>query len=404
MSQYPVEDGNGVLEAVNYLLSGPSGLGQNFAGFSAYQPAYLTGTFRQPYTVATTATNNPPSWYVAPVSVATVTPLNVINGKTQYLEWAFTTPQAAPPFRVGTSPSALGFTPDFFDGSVGTVITCTTTSMITGYRESYVVPAVTTPGTVSFDNSDTQTSTDANARVTVTGPTEQVFISSQLALKTGYTCTTTSTFHTVVQVNRYEGFVDRNNQGAIDYLFDLDATVSEQITVYNVEPGAGAVTLGQNIFTTVLDQPSFGYYWYICEILFNTKPTYRYDGLNNLVTGSLYNNSDGDAVVTVSGTSTNVTATFTATVVNVSSAGVGGQLSVEIDGTSNYVDTTVIVTNGGSGYAVGDTLKILGTDLGGTSPANDMAISLTQIDLPGDAVPLTQTVGLRSLTAQVIKQ
>lgn len=266
MSQYPVEDGNGVLEAVNYLLSGPSGLGQNFAGFSAYQPAYLTGSFRQPYTVNTTATTTPPSWYVAPVSVSTVTPINVIDGKTKYLEWAFTTPQAAPPFRVGTSPSASGFTPSFFDGSVGTVITCTTTSMITGYQQTYVVPAVTTPGTVEFNNSDTQTSTDANARVTVTGPTEQVFISSQLALTSGYTCTTTSTFEVAVQINRYEGFVDRTQQGAVDYLFDLDATVSEQVTSYTVEPGSGSVFTGQNIFTTVLDQPNFGYYWYIAEV------------------------------------------------------------------------------------------------------------------------------------------
>ena len=266
MSQYPVEDGNGVLEAVNYLLSGPSGLGQNFAGFSAYQPAYLTGTFRSPYTIATTATTNPPSWYVPPVSVATVTPINVIGGKTQYLEWAFTTPQAEPPFSVGSSPFASGFDPSFFDGTVGTVITCTTTSMITGYRQTYEVPAVITPGTVEFDNSDTQTSTDANARVTVTGPTEQVFISSQLALTSGYTCTTTSTFQVAVQINRYEGFVDRSQQGAVDYLFDLDATVSEQVTTYTVEPGSGSVFTGQNIFTTVLDQPSFGYYWYIAEV------------------------------------------------------------------------------------------------------------------------------------------
>ena len=51
-----------------------------------------------------------------------------------------------------------------------------------------------------------------------------------------------------------------------------------------------------------------------------------------------------------------------------------------------------------------DTLKILGTDLGGASPANDMAITLTQIDYPGDVVPKIQTAGLRSLTAQVINQ
>ena len=270
MSQYPVEKGNGVLEAVNYLLSGPAGLGQNFAGFSAYEPAYLTGTFRAPYAVATTATTNPPSWYVPPINISTVTPLNVIDGKTQYLEWTFATAQPLPPFRVGSNPIASGFNPaSFYDGDTGRVITCTTTSMITGYRQTYEVPAVVTPGTVEYDNSDARTSTDANARVTVTGPTEQVFISSQLALTSGYTCTTTSTFQVAVEINRYEGFVDRNNQGAVDYLFDLDATVSEQVTTYTVEPGSGSVFTGQNIFTTVLDQPSFGYYWYIAEVKWN---------------------------------------------------------------------------------------------------------------------------------------
>jgi hypothetical protein len=270
MSQYPVEKGNGVLEAVNYLLSGPAGLGQNFAGFSTYEPAYLTGTFRAPYAVATTATTNPPSWYVPPINVSTVAPLNVIDGKTQYLEWTFATAQPLPPFRVGSNPIASGFNPaSFYDGDTGRVITCTTTSMITGFQNAFAVPAVITPGTVEYDNSDTQTSTDANARVTVTGPTEQVFISSQLALTSGYTCTTTSTFQVAVEINRYEGFVDRNNQGAVDYLFDLDATVSEQVTTYTVEPGSGSVFTGQNIFTTVLDQPSFGYYWYIAEVKWN---------------------------------------------------------------------------------------------------------------------------------------
>ena len=266
MSNSPAENKE-LLDTVSYLLSGPSGLGQNFAGFSAYEPAYLTGTFRAPYAVATTATTNPPSWYVPPINISTVAPLNVIDGKTQYLEWTFATPQAAPPFRVGSNPTAAGFNPgSFYDGDTGRVITCTTTSMITGFQNAFAVPAVITPGTVEYDNSDTQTSTDANARVTVTGPTEQVFISSQLALTSGYTCTNTSTFQVAVQINRYEGFVDTSQQGAVDFLFDLDETVSEQVTTYTVEPGAGSVFTGQNIFTTVLDQPSFGYYWYIAEV------------------------------------------------------------------------------------------------------------------------------------------
>jgi hypothetical protein len=399
MAQYPVEDDAGLYEAVNYLLSGPAGLGQNFSGFSSYKPVYLTGTFREPYSVATTATTNPPTWYVPPVSINAVTPLNVIDGKTPYLEWTFTTPTATPPFNVGqTIRGDATWSPGQYEGNDGVVVICSTSSVITKYTDYVAWKPITSYGSIYVSNNNIEVSTDANARVTVQGPTELVFISSQLALTSGYTCTTSSTFSVVVQINRYSGFVDRV-PGAVDYLFEFDKTISEQIQTFTVSSGTGTVNCGQNIFTTVLDQPSFGYYWYICEIVFNTRPTYRYDGQGQLVTGLLY--VDG---LSVSGTSSNTTATYTANVVNISSSGVGGELSVDTDGITDYVDTTITVTNGGSGYAVGDTVKILGTDLGGSSPANDMLITITQIAYPGDAQPTQQTAGLRSLTAQVIKQ
>lgn len=52
MAQFPVdyskEDSNSVVEAVNYLLSGPSGLGQNFSGTNQFTPGWLTGNSRSP--------------------------------------------------------------------------------------------------------------------------------------------------------------------------------------------------------------------------------------------------------------------------------------------------------------------------------------------------------------------
>ena len=55
MAKFPVEmhDDEGQSDAINYLLSGPGGLGQNFTGFSAYSPGYLTGNFRPPFTTLT---------------------------------------------------------------------------------------------------------------------------------------------------------------------------------------------------------------------------------------------------------------------------------------------------------------------------------------------------------------
>jgi hypothetical protein len=56
MAQFPLEfnrqDSESVIEAINYALSGPSGLGQAFAGFSDSYPAWLKGTVRLPAVVA----------------------------------------------------------------------------------------------------------------------------------------------------------------------------------------------------------------------------------------------------------------------------------------------------------------------------------------------------------------
>ena len=398
MSQYPIVTETGLYEAVNYLASGPAGLGQNFNGFSTYEPAYLTGSFRQPFTVSTTATTNPPTWYVDPIAINNIVRQNVNNGKTGNLEWTFTTPQAQPPFRVGQTIYVRNVSPDYYNDRY-TVLTCSTTSFQTQDFNVYSYPAYVSGGEVYLNNSNMLTSTDANARVTVQGPTDIVFISSQLQLTTGYSADTTSTFDVLVQINRYTGSVDTAGRGAIDYLFSYDKTVSEQLTTFTVEPGDSTVNAGQNIFTTVLDQPSFGYYWYIAEVTFVTKPTYRYNGQGQLVTGELWNG-------TFTGTNSGVVAYYSGlSVVNVNSSGTGGSADVDITSTAtNYAQSARVDIYDGSGYAVGDTIKILGTDLGGATPANDMLITITQIRYPGSIAPTVQTVGLRSMTAQVIKQ
>lgn len=405
MSQFPIVSEQGLYEAVNYLASGPAGLGQNFSGVSAYKPAYLTGTFRAPFSVATTATTNPPQWYISPISISAVNGLNVVDGKTKNVEWTFTTPQAIPPFAVGQTIRGRSFSPSFYNGSQGSVVKCSTTSVITQYNSAYALPTITSYGTLRFDNRDVITSTDANARVTVTGPTEQVFVSSQCQWNSQIAYSTSSQFDLVVQINRYAGSIDTAGQGAIDYLFDLESTVSEQIHRFNVTTTTNTTEVfdaGQNIFTTVIDQPNFGYYWYIAEVEVVTAPTYRYDSQGNLVTGSNY-----DATWSGTGVSLGSTSTFAGvSLVNVSSSGTGGTADVDIEpNLTNYPQSAVVTLNeDGTGYSVGDTVKILGTDLGGASPANDMNLTIIQVGYPGDATPYTQTVGLRSLTAQVIKQ
>jgi hypothetical protein len=273
MSQFPVVSQEGVLEAVNYLASGPAGLGQNFDGFSAYQPAYLTGTYRQPFSVST-STSAPPNWFVAPISISNIIYKDDGITNAQSLEWVFATPQAVPPFQNGWTLTGAGWDPaSNYNGDDGTVVSCSTTSVTTQFSKAYAWDPVVTYGTLEFEaylngakTKSIPVSTDANARVTVTGPTERVFVSSQLALTSGYTCSTTSTFSVSVQINRYSGEIN-TDPAKNDYLFNFDATVSEQSQTYSVGPGSGTVNTGQNIFTTVIDQPSFGYYWYIAEVV-----------------------------------------------------------------------------------------------------------------------------------------
>jgi hypothetical protein len=52
MSSYPLstDDNAGLMNAVNYLLSGPAALGQNFQGFSDYNLGHVTGNERSPFT------------------------------------------------------------------------------------------------------------------------------------------------------------------------------------------------------------------------------------------------------------------------------------------------------------------------------------------------------------------
>ena len=78
--------------------------------------------------------------------------------------------------------------------------------------------------------------------------------------------------------------------------------------------------------------------------------------------------------ITTAGTYTNiatttVTGTGSGAIVNVSKTGTGTSYS-----NSN---TTITIVKSGSGYASGDQIKILGSALGGGSPANDLTITLT---------------------------
>ena len=270
MAQYPIESGDqaAIAEGLNYLLSGPAGLGQNFEGFSAYLPAYLRPSFRQPWDLPGDSTLNPSVYLAIPINNITV-PTN--PGREIVL--TFTTAQATPPFEYGDRLDVVGVVaggvdPDFFNGGY-TVFSCTTTEVTLFTSGTFTWPAYVSDGTVGRNYLDgTTMSTECNARVTVSGPTDQVFVSAQLDLAWEYDCTTATNYNVVISIVRSRGF-PTTTPGSNDYLFKDDVPISKKSFAQSVSPGTGTQSL-ESVFTTVLDGPNldFGYYWYILSVLF----------------------------------------------------------------------------------------------------------------------------------------
>ena len=144
---------------------------------------------------------------------------------------------------------------------------------------------------------------------------------------------------------------------------------------------------------------------------FAVAPKYTNDTTGGL-TGSLFGSIGG---FTKSGTkptfgSARTYANLTPTVV--SSSGSGANLTVQLTATgTTYNNNTVQITiqNPGTGYAIGDTLKILGNVIGGSTPTNDMNLTVTAIttELSGGerlfAIPIS-TTNSGTLDLSTVKQ
>lgn len=410
-AKYPVEisDQEGIVDAINYLLSGPAGLGQNFDGFSDYNPAYLTGTFRAPFTVPITTTP-PPTLYQAPINIGNIT---VPANPGAIIDVTYSSVQSPVPFAEGDTVTISGVTPSFYNDDYRRgVLEPTSTGVVVQYTSELTWPAYVSGGTIEKNASNTDVSTDCNGRVTVYGPTDKVFLSAQLNLNFTYACSTASEWDIRIKIDRYAGF-PTTTAGDNEFLFDLDTNgnpvVSEQVTHYS-QSTSGTSGNVEYIFTTVLDQPSFGYYWYILDIEFST--------LDPDLGGLIESNMGTTNSMTYSGTKATLASTTTYTGVSTTTltgSGSGAVVDVTLlaGAATPYSEenTRIFFVSGttafGSDYAVGDTLRIAGTDIGGSSPANNLTLTVVSIDpqsYPGDVTPGVFTLGLRSFTAQVIKQ
>jgi hypothetical protein len=138
-------------------------------------------------------------------------------------------------------------------------------------------------------------------------------------------------------------------------------------------------------------QPSFSQ--------FSTAPRYTSEATGGL-TSAAFNTTGG---MTRSGVKvvTSTAKTFAnLTPVNVSSSGANAKITVALTaaGTAYSITTTQITAQvTGDGYAVGDTIKILGNVIGGTTTTNDLAMTITAIttEMAGGerlfAIPISTT-------------
>jgi len=76
--------------------------------------------------------------------------------------------------------------------------------------------------------------------------------------------------------------------------------------------------------------------------------------------------------------------------------GAGAQAKFTVQKTNGVYTTTLDSTNGGTGYALGDTVTILGTSLGGTAPANNDVIIVTGLGTNG-AIKTFATAGVGAI-------
>jgi hypothetical protein len=253
---------------VDYLMSGPAGLGQNFSGVSSYTPAYLTGTFRAPFTVPID-TVPPPQLTVPYIAITNITVVNIdpVTGESRHILVEFAA-QAAPPFAQGRTATIYDVDPGFYDGDyVFGVVTCSTTTVLLQTREPYTWPAYVSGGFIGEEWVGYEIDTDCIGTVTVTGPTDIVFVSAQLnSIDVAYSCTTASEFQIRVAIERY---LARPPFFANDpeLVYDFSGTISQQTQTFSVA-ASGSVVTTPAIFTTVLDSPSFGLYRYYLAVYF----------------------------------------------------------------------------------------------------------------------------------------
>lgn len=324
MAQYPIDNNEDLFDAVNYLLSGPTSRGQNFEGVSAVglptliiddmlspeAQTYFTG-LQAPATVnrykefLLPADFYYPIWSTLPggLTVTNIVPTAPTSDKiTITITPGLVPEETQSPLCVGQTIVLSGVTPAGFNGTY-VVVDCGETdsaplpnTAVLQAAASQTWPAYVSGGIAeinpnSYSITPLQFDLGLRAEVTVTGPTDRVFVSAQVSLDV-YTYTlfdAVASYQPLIyfNINRYKaikpsslpntigpivagsnfiynGYEWTGDGGLISvpYAIDWDLLGTQ---VYTNQ-------VGLKVFNNIIDQPGIGQYLYALQI---ESPNYR---------------------------------------------------------------------------------------------------------------------------------
>jgi hypothetical protein len=337
MSQYPLDTKTDLVEAVNYLLSGPGSLGQNFEGISAvgvdpvissdllYIPVqtYLTGMPMVGSGGIANATYGSvdypadpldpskyyPIWNTIPSEflITAITPVTATGHRIEISVTLGTFPdQSQLPFANDQQVVLSGVTPSSYDGTY-TVVDYNADDFMSGfivtlYSEAPQTWATYTSGGQASINDDftgfkkQRFFTGNQSVVSVSGPTDRVFISSQMNDLIAYTYTRYVGIANYVpklqlEINRYKAvesttlpdvgtqaiYANATNSGGtyagFNWSFDANlVSVAKYAGSTSIGFQIDANDLGDVIYNNIIDNPGIGVYLYAFQI---TMDAYR---------------------------------------------------------------------------------------------------------------------------------
>jgi hypothetical protein len=270
MARFPVDgrDVGSIAAAVNYALSGPGSLGQDYSGVSFSDPGWLTGNFAPAFTSPTAVS----------VSVAAITCSLAEKLSANTFKYTFSVAQPSPPFFIGANITASGFTPNQYNRTfVLGVVECTTTYVIARTRRPLGNPGNSTvAGTVAlnFPQAPVFNATDGDIRdIKITGGNEKAFVSAQLLNTITYSATVASTLEYTVAINRYTAR-PTNDPNDLDFTYlpaNSVTIASRTYTIATTATGTGLLLDPiDTVFVNVIDSPETSLIRYILEIQVET--------------------------------------------------------------------------------------------------------------------------------------